>query len=249
MAQLVLDVHQEGPEFDLSVDEDGNAVQLPNPPPPSDTDLDAMIACGEAETADIEAEIANVISQIALLVDREDNQRDIHFGEDHISHLPYDGNFIPWACAANVSGVSAAPTYTFSKTKVTYQLRLRYPDEQRGAAVLEIRAPRDLHAEDNPAHQLFHIVHIKMPSRRIEQLTYNEIAQDQVYEHFTQFAKPASLDSTQVGTLKILAGKAIVQGVVVPKLLTPKIQTQINNIIQQALATTSSQPLLLRAVL
>jgi hypothetical protein len=249
MAQLVIDLHQEGPEFDLSVDEDGNAVQLPNPPPPIDSDLDAIIARGEAEIAGIEAEIAAVTSRIALPVDREDNQRNIHFGEDHISYLPEGENFISWACAANVGGVSVAPTYTFSKTQITCRLRLRHPDEQRGAAVLEIRAPRDPHAEDNPARQLFHIVHIKMPSRQIEQLTYNEMAHHKVHEHFTQFAKPASLDSTQAGTVEILAGQAIVQGVVVPKLLTPRIQTQIDDIIQQALATTSSQALILRAVL
>jgi hypothetical protein len=152
MAQLIIDVNQEGPEFDPSIDEEGNAIALSDPPSPADFDVDAAIARGEAEIAEIESEMASILSREALPIDREDNQRAIRLNEnEHTLRLPQDGHFIPWACAADLGRVSVTQTYTYNNAEVTRRLRLRYPKEQRGAAVLEIQAPRDLYADDNPA--------------------------------------------------------------------------------------------------
>jgi hypothetical protein len=250
MAGIVLDVTQDGPEFDPSIDENGNVVTLREPPLPNDLQLDAADLRNTAEIAAIEAQIEeeiNRLKQAPLSIDPEDNQRGIRYGNDFISRV--GDFFVPWACAADVGGVLVNPSYKFDRNQITCRVRFRYPDFQRGAAILEITAPRDLRAGDNPARQPFHLINIKVPAIKIAKFTYNEMPRSEVSQYFSKFPEPANPDLTKVGTLEISAGQVIVQGLIVPKLLTPEIQTKVDEIINQAHSASADQPLLIRAVI
>ena len=92
MAGFVLDLDQDGPEFDPSINEDGKVLTLTDPPLPANPSFDEIDPRDAAEIAALEAEI-EAQKQIPLPIDRKDNQRAVREANEFLAQL--GDNFIP----------------------------------------------------------------------------------------------------------------------------------------------------------